>query len=204
MRLRKGDSSDACHRLFRWPNIRPDVRHHSVTVLHSKPAGRCVFGHAGAFARFCSILLPCSVLQQCQLAADGHCPLPCGKDSIPWRQVDLSCMSASIMLVSCGMLHTCNVPKSESTPCALLLIGVLAAFVTLPPHMYRFLKFTVQSGKEYFPCTVLVEDEEALKPGRPYIVGKTSCHAYNAHTTATSVQTTRLMITIQQSMPGLL
>lgn len=44
--------------------------------------------------------------------------------------------------------------------------------------VYRFLHFAVQSAQHYFPCTVFVEDEEALKPGRPYIVGKQSSVTY--------------------------
>lgn len=36
----------------------------------------------------------------------------------------------------------------------------------------RYIHHAVTSAQSYFPCSVTVEDEAALKPGRPYVVGE--------------------------------
>lgn len=98
-------------------------------------------------------------------------------------------MFSNMSVVNCAL--ACGAQQLKESPLLRLLVHKRFSLgYNFIPHAYRFLRFAVQSAKEYFPCTVLVEDEEALKPGRPYIVGKTSvyvpaaielCHCYVPH-----------------------
>lgn len=69
---------------------------------------------------------------------------------------------------------TCSVSEARRVVpvvCMQAVLLVIPLNTATPKIMQRFIRFSVIEGIKYHNLSLHIEDPEALKPGRPYVVG---------------------------------